>query len=52
MMDMPLGALEEKEAVVVNELAATVEVQERSHVSAFWVMDELNTCKRRTQVLK
>lgn len=42
---MPLGALEEKEAVVVDELAATVEVQEGSYVCAFWVMDELNTCK-------
>lgn len=45
MMHMPLGALKEKEAVVVHELAATVEVQEGSYVFAFWVMNELNKCK-------
>lgn len=52
MMHMPLGTLEEKEAVVVNELAATVEVQEGSYVFAFWVMDELATGEQNAEGLK
>lgn len=52
MMHMPLGSLKDKEAVVVNELAATVEVQERSYVFAFWVMDELATDKQKAEGLK
>lgn len=38
---MPLGTFENEEAVVVYELAATVQVQERGHIFAGFIMDEL-----------
>lgn len=41
-MHMPFGALEEEEAVVINELTATVEVQEGSYVFAGWIVDKLH----------
>jgi hypothetical protein len=41
VMHMPLGPLENEEAVVVYELAATVQVQERGHVFAGFVVNEL-----------
>jgi hypothetical protein len=41
MMHMPLGPFENEEAVVVYKLAATVQVQERGHVFAGFIVDEL-----------